>query len=324
MNRLSTRLLTVVVASLLTVGVVAGISAATSGRSSTVFYACKARNGAITKTTTSSSLNCGRGKSVVTWNAEGPAGAQGAQGAPGARGPVGPPGPAAPGNTDLYDSMTIANNYQWSYAYIATQSNDFGNDITLSNDGSNLKNAIVSMGNFGDAASSMPLAITFTIYNPNEANEPGNDIQPGTVIASKTVTVSPPGTPTGCNPTWTPGCVDNFNVTFNFGSVALPNQVVYGISYDNSVVDTGLNVNLSYESSSVPSAGADTFPGYLFVGASNDSNDAGGATGEITCQSVTTTFAQYSTATNNTGICGLDASPVAPGLLVPAVELTTS
>jgi hypothetical protein len=85
-------------------------------------------------------------------------------------------------------------------------------------------------------------------------------------------------------------------------------------------------VNLSYESSSVPSVGADTYPGYLFVATENGLNDdTGGPSGEITCQNVGASFEQYTTqpAVYGGTACGLAALPAGPGLLVPAVEFTT-
>jgi hypothetical protein len=184
------------------------------------------------------------------------------------------------------------------------------------------------MGNFAPASESAPLPITLNIYNPN-ALEPGNGIATGSLIATDTVTITPPGTATGntypANPP-TYG-IDNFNVTFNFQSqrISLPSEVVYDITYNNTTVDTGLNVNLSYESSSVPSAGADTYPGYLFVATQSGTDGAtGGPGGEITCQTVSSTFAQYSTEPMVYGStsCGLAALPAGPGLLVPAVVFT--
>jgi len=213
-------------------------------------------------------------------------------------------------------------------AFEATGANQFGNDITLANGGGRLGAVVVSMANFAPASESAPLPITLSIYNPS-ASEPGNDVVPGSLIATDTVTITPPGTATGSTYPANPPTygIDNFNVTFNFQSqkISLPDDVVYDIAYDNYTVDTGLNVNLSYESSSVPSVGADTYPGYLFV-AENPSgnNDVGAPAGEITCAPVSATFAQYSTQPLVYGseTCGLAALPVGPGLLVPAVEFT--
>jgi hypothetical protein len=237
------------------------------------------------------------------------------------------PSPATP---SLYNSMAVSSNYVWSFAFDATGANQFGNDVTLVNGGGRLGSVVVSMANFNPASSSAPLPITLTIYNPS-ASEPGNGVAPGSVIATDTVTITPPGTATGSTfPNNPPSYgIQNFNVTFNFQSqkISLPAEVVYKIAYNNTTVDTGLNVNLSYESSSVPSVGADTYPGYLFVATANGSNGAtGGPSGEITCQGVSNAFEQYSTAPAVYGStdCGLAASPVGPGLLVPAVQFTSS
>jgi hypothetical protein len=333
MNRLSTRLLIVAVAALLSVGVTAGISAATATSQPSKFYGCENAKANVEDISTWSGLKCPSGLTEVSWSAKGSAGRKGAQGLQGVQGPQGaqgsqgPAGAPAVNPTVLYDSMTVSSNYQWSYAFDATGANQLGNDITLANGGGSVKTVTVSMGNFGAASASQPLAITFTIYNQNAVDEPGNGVFPGSVIAAKTVTITPPGTVSGCGATYTPGCIDNFNVTFNFGGVTVPDDVVYGISYNNTSVDTGLNVNLSYESSSVPSAGVDTFPGWIFVATLNGQNGAtGGSGGEITCQNVSGTFAQYTTAPDAFGesSCGLDTAPIAPGLLVPAVELSTA
>jgi hypothetical protein len=236
--------------------------------------------------------------------------------------------PAAP---TLYNSMTVSANYVWSYAFDATGANQLGNDITLANGGGRLNDVVVSMGNFAPASQSAPLAMTLNVYNPSanpSAPEPGNGVTPGSLIATDTVTITPPGTATGFTGTPPTYGIDNFNVTFNFESqkISLPDEVVYDIAYNNTTVDTGLNVNLSYESSSVPSVGADTYPGYLFVATGDGMNGAtGGPNGEITCQPVSSTLAQYSTQPTTYGstACGLAALPAGPGLLVPAVEFTT-
>jgi hypothetical protein len=267
-------------------------------------------------------------------------GAKGAKGATGATGPTGPQGPkgdtGAPGAPAvnphvLYDSMTVSDNYVWSQAFVAaTGLNEFGTDITLANGGGSLKHVDVSMSTFPGSGTD-PIPVTLNIYKSANFNnngnattfacspsacEPGNGVAPDALIASDTETVTPPAnTGTG---------IVNFIVTFNFNNVTLPSDVVYGIKYDDSTVDGGLNVNLSYESSSVPSAGADTFPGFLFASTKDGSNGAvGGSAGQVTCQNVSSKFAQYSTASN--GSCGQSAIAGGPTInLVPAVEFTTN
>jgi hypothetical protein len=94
--RSSRMLLTVAAASLLvSVGVVAGVSAASTSQPSK-FYGCAASNGSITHISSSSGLSCPHGQSVVFWNATGPKGAKGSPGAPGAPGPKGNPGAPGP------------------------------------------------------------------------------------------------------------------------------------------------------------------------------------------------------------------------------------
>jgi hypothetical protein len=248
--------------------------------------------------------------------ATGAAGAPGAKGDTGAQGVPGPPGAPAVNPQVLYDSMTVSDNYVWSMAYVsATGLNEFGTDITLANGGGSLKHATVSMATFpGSGTDSIP--VTLNIYQSGGVTEPSNGHTTGALIATKTVAVTPPAN-AGTVPV-------NFTVTFDFGGVALPKDVVYGIAYDDSTLDTGLNVNLSYESSSVPSAGADTFPGFLFASTKSGNNDAvGGPNGEITCQDVSSTYAQYDTSAH--GPCGLDAIANGPTIaLVPAVKFTTN
>jgi hypothetical protein len=211
--------------------------------------------------------------------------------------------------------MTVSDNYVWSQAYVAaTGLNELGTDITLANGGGSLKHATVSMATFpGSGTASIP--VTLTIYPSSLGPEPANGFTPGAPIVAKTVAVTPPAN-AGTGPVY-------FTVTFDFGGVALPKDVIYGIAYDDSTLDTGLNVALSYESSSVPSAGADTFPGFLFASTKSGNNDSvGGANGEITCQNVSSTFAQYDTSAH--GSCGLAAIPGTTIALVPAVKFTTN
>jgi hypothetical protein len=230
----------------------------------------------------------------------------------------------------LYNSMTVSDNYVWSQAFVsATGLNEFGTDITLANGGGSLNHVDVSMSTFpGSGTNQIPVTLNIyksanfnnngnaTTFACSSACEPGNGVTPDALIASHTVTVTPPAN-TGTH-------IVNFIVTFNFTHVTLPSDVVYGIKYDDSTLDTGLNVNLSYESSSVPSAGADTFPGFLFASTKDGGNDAvGGANGQVTCQNVSSTFAQYNTASN--GSCGQSAIAGGPTInLVPAVKFTAN
>jgi hypothetical protein len=210
--------------------------------------------------------------------------------------------------------MTVSDNYVWSQAYVpATGLNELGTDVTLANGGGSLVHATVVMATFpGSGTDALP--VTLTIYPSNLGPEPANGFTPGAPIVAKTVDVTPPAN-AGTGPVY-------FTVTFDFGGVALPKDVIYGIRYDDSTLDTGLNVALSYESSSVPSAGADTFPGFLFAKTIDGTNhQVGGANGEITCHNLVPAYAQYDTSTN--GTCGLTAGGDTIAL-VPAVKFTTN
>jgi len=169
--------------------------------------------------------------------------------------------------------------------------------------------------------------MTLNIYNP------GTGGLPGSLIATDTQTFNIPAAPDGGSPyggntsgpcmseiAADPYCgIVNFDVTFDFTSdlITLPGTVVYGIEYDayaNPAVG-GVNVQLSSESGpNQVSVGSDTYPGNLFAALSTDpaaGNDTG--PGEVTCSTVSTTFAQYSSATCDSGNQGLYP-------YVPAVE----
>ena len=345
------RLLTVAALVLLATAALAGVTGASSNGSKAssgsqgklgirngVIYGCVETHGSKQTLGDLKLANCHKGFKAVAWNIRGPKGPKGASGVgtPGPQGPQGPQGsqgtPGPKGDTGaqgvpgaagapavdphvLYDSMTVSDNYVWSQAYVAaTGLNELGTDITLANGGGSLVHATVTMATFpGSGTDSLP--VTLTIYPSSLGPEPANGFTPGAPIAAETVNVTPPAN-AGTGPVY-------FTVTFDFGGVALPKDVIYGIRYDDSTLDTGLNVALSYESSSVPSAGADTFPGFFFASTKSGNNDSvGGPNGEITCQNVSSTFAQYDTSAH--GSCGLAAIPGTTIALVPAVKFTTN
>ena len=235
--------------------------------------------------------------------------------------------------TPAYNStLTDPSQYQWSYAYIATQADDFGNDVTLANGGGVVSNVVVAMVNFTPTSGTGSIPITLSLYAPG-SGEPGTGVTPGALLGSDTVNVTPPSTTAGANSN-TGANAQNFNVTFNFSSQNIntdaygPNggQIVYGIAYNDSTIDTGLNVQLAYAQNQTGGevVGADTYPGNLFVSTLGGNGATGGPNGEITCSNVSTTFAQYSTAAGNNNDCGLAAPPSGPDNLVPAVEIYTN
>jgi len=218
----------------------------------------------------------------------------------------------------------------------------FGNDVTLASYSGDIKHVVVSMSDWDAASAVHPIAITLTLYNEGAteiSNSPQNGDNTGSVIATSTVTITPAASTNGCvGGVYTAGCAPAFNVTFPFDvplssltTAGSGNDIIYGISYNNNAVDGGLNVNMSYESSSVPSAGADSFPGWLWASLISGYayNDVGGSTGEVTCSpNVSTTFQLWSAVpTTYLGNCGEDSdtfggytAPSVVGNLVPAVQ----
>jgi hypothetical protein len=203
-----------------------------------------------------------------------------------------------------------------SWAFQATGTAEFGNQITFAGTARVLDNVVVQMSSWvcgnlqgGTSCATTPGAtftepITLNIYNApalgNSAPE-GTLITPGARIASETVTFAIPYRPsadnvncTGANAgawydtdidqaTGNPiGCLNGLldDITFNFGHLTLPNNVVYGIAYNTTTYGyqpygntnpcdaatscgyDGLNVGLTTASS--PSVGSDPDPGSLF------------------------------------------------------------
>jgi hypothetical protein len=227
----------------------------------------------------------------------------------------------------LYNSRIDYSAYAASIAYEATGMNAIGSEISLANGGGTLSNVVVDMANFNPVAPTAlgnELPITLSIYNPGTATTAGS--VPGSLIATDTQTFIIPGGPNGGygSPYCTTGAgasnpycgIANFSITFNdwgsYAPVTLPGTVIYEISYNNTTVETGLNVQLSTEPTQV-SVGSDTYPGTVFVSEGGPNQDVG--PGEITCSTVTLggAFAIYSTVPTPAGAsCGL--SPYIPGI----------
>jgi len=157
--------------------------------------------------------------------------------------------------------------------------------------------------------------ITFTIYGPGST---AGTI--GGVLASQTKTFNVPYRPSANGTACGPGTASIFTGASNDGtqwfdpatgscyygvtyaatftsftftsSRVLPTTVVYSVSYSaSSGPAASLNVLFSTESASgAVTVGSDRDPGNLFVAAVSSSNALGGASGEITCSNVGTSF----------------------------------
>ena len=174
----------------------------------------------------------------------------------------------------IYDSIvnpSPGNLYSW--AFQATQTSEFGNQITLGGASRVLNNVVVQMSSWGcqtgsgtscvtTAGATFTEPITLNIYNVGPANAVGS------LIATDTQTFAIPYRPsadphyvTDCAPdvtqyggnigdyagTWydptvSPvtdlplGCFNGLlaNIQFDFGHVTLPNRIIYGIAYNTS------------------------------------------------------------------------------------------
>jgi hypothetical protein len=206
-----------------------------------------------------------------------------------------------------------------SFAYEATGTYEFGNEITPVASTSPLDTVVVDMSSWacqigsGATCATTPGAtfsvpITFDIFNPASPT--------AAAIATDTQTFNipfrPSADPTHCSggTGWydatTNACYNGYltPITFNFSSqdFVLPSTLVYGIEFstaDYGPAKTGtesapynsLNVGLSTEPTNV-TVGQDTAPGNVFV--AGHQGDIG--PGEVTCSTLGSDFAQYPTA----------------------------
>ncbi len=221
--------------------------------------------------------------------------------------------------TTVYDSTIAplpANTY--SLAFEATGTYEFGNEITPVASSSPLSTVVVDMSSFacqsGSGAtcvttpgSTFPATLTLNIYSPVSPT--------GSPLATDTQTFNIPFRPSsnGCpsdDTAWYDATTATCNhglltpVTFNFSSqdFVLPSTLVYGVEFntadygpapthDGSAPYNSLNVGLATEPTNV-TVGADTDPGHVFVAGTQ--GDIG--PGEVTCSTLGSGFAKYSTA----------------------------
>ena len=188
-----------------------------------------------------------------------------------------------------------------SQSFEATGTVELGNQISLSGTARVLNTVTVQLSSWAcqsgswtgspSACSTAPGAtfavpITFNVFGvgPASANGPSTA---GALLASDTQTFNvpyrPSADPTDCpstpNEWFDAGLAKCFNgffteVLFNFGHVTLPNNVIYGITYNTNTsgfhptgtpgpVDS-LNVAMSQQPSA-PSVGSNTYPGTAYV-----------------------------------------------------------
>lgn len=244
----------------------------------------------------------------------------------------------APNSQVVYNSIVDPQNPDtWGLSFGGTNATAFGNSINLASTSSILKNVIVSFVSEAcqtgagltcvttPGATFVSNPITLTLYDPSN-----NMAVIGFVTNSFTMPYRPSaagasdphcGATSGLNwanypntgSQWYDPITNNcyygikYAATFDFTSanLTLPTNVVYGISYNaTSGPTSSLNVEMSNEATDV-TVGSNANPGNVFVAAGSLTNALGGPNGQVTCSSVGTSFASYSTAPGNANNCGL-------------------
>ena len=148
-----------------------------------------------------------------------------------------------------YDSLSPTSVYHQDQTYGGAGITEFGNDITLANPGSQrLVNVVVAFRNWGAAfgpttGNAVPLTLSI-VGGPSDTVSPD-------IAAANSVTGRPTVT----------------NVTFDFSNQTafVPQQFIYGISFDTSGPAGGLNVALSNSTGGDLVVGTDTHPGTVWL-----------------------------------------------------------
>jgi uncharacterized repeat protein (TIGR01451 family) len=194
-----------------------------------------------------------------------------------------------------------------SLGYQAGHIAEFGDLITFAGTNRSLTNVTLVMSDFAKASvyPTYPGAggptwshpLTLNLYNVD--NSGANPPQPGTLIATKTVTATipwrPESDPTCSDPTrWRAGdgnCYSGlaFTVTFDFTGTTVPNSIIYGLAFNTGTYGAapigtvgpydGLNIGLSQVA---PTIGTNPNPDSAFLNAADNPgyNDGGaGGTG---------------------------------------------
>ncbi len=164
-----------------------------------------------------------------------------------------------------------------SLGYEATSTAEFGELISFAGTDRTLHSVTVLMSDWALAstyASSNPTwqyPLTFSLYNVDTT---GTNPEPGRLIASKTQTFDIPWRPEasdGCGTAWLAAdghCYNGFafTVTFDFTGVSVPDQIIYGLSFNTA--DYGAVPNhtagpynsLNFGLAEAPSVGSNPLP----------------------------------------------------------------
>ncbi len=171
-----------------------------------------------------------------------------------------------------------------SLGYQASQTAEFGNEITFAGTNRSLATVEIIMSDWanqsdwpgvGDANGyDQPISLNF--YNP------GSGTSVGSLIATRTETVHVPWhTANGASGT-------AFPVNFDFTGVTLPDTVIFGVAYNtqtygaNPIGVPGPYISLNYGvATAAPSVGTDVNPDDAYLNTTNASNYADGGTAGV-------------------------------------------
>jgi hypothetical protein len=204
-----------------------------------------------------------------------------------------------------------------SLGYQANQTTEFGDLIQFAGTVRALSTVTLVMSDWALAADwpsfntgpTWTHPITLTLYNVDNS---GPNPAPGTVIAAQTHTFPipwrPPATPTPCGTAWLASdghCYNGlaFTINFDFTGTTVPNQIIYGVSYNtetwghNPIVTPGPYESLNFGLAKVaPTVGSNPFPDTAYWNTATPGNYADGGTGGVGVFRRDTAWTPYSGA----------------------------
>ena len=172
-----------------------------------------------------------------------------------------------------------------SVGYEATSTSQFGDMIQFAPGSRSLTSVYVTMSNWAMESTYEPVGtsagfnvpLTLTLYNVDSS---GAVPTVGSIIASQTIDPTilwRPEASAGCGTAWRASngsCYNGLaqNVAFNFTGVTVPDQIIYGLSYNTQHYGpnpTGTSgpynsLNFGLNDISGPSAGSEVTPGTVF------------------------------------------------------------
>ena len=227
---------------------------------------------------------------------------------------------SASASTILYDSLPPAGTFNVaSLGYQATQTTQFGELIQLTSSGVFDLTVTVAMSNWALESTYQPVGtsagffhdLTFNLFDVGAGNTVGS------AIASQTVTALIPWRPEADSTcpggtAWRAGDNNCYNgllseVSFSFGGVTLPNQLIYGLAYntqtwgDNPIGSGGPFNSLNFGLTGPPSVGLNVLADTAFWDTATAGNYTDGGAGGVGVFRADTGWDPYNGAVEFTG-----------------------